>query len=297
MAAPEIRCVLGAHPVVGEGPTWAPEESALYWIDIYNPTLNRFDPATGATREWRMPAPIGSFALTKKGRAVVALKTGTHLLDFATGALKLLANPEPNLAENRLNDGKVSPDGRFFVGSMHDAKPRKPLGSLYRLDPDGKCHKAIDGGIHVSNGLAWSPDGRTMYHSDSTTAAVSAWSYDAKTGAIANRRDFVKTTDQQGRPDGAATDMDGCYWSAGVSAGNLNRFRPDGTLDRSIAMPCAAPTMPCFAGPELKTVYVTSLRDGVSADKLARQPLTGSIFALEVDVPGVPIPRFDDTKL
>ena len=249
MAAPEIRCVLGAHPVVGEGPTWAPEESALYWIDIYNPTLNRFDPATGATREWRMPAPIGSFALTKKGRAVVALKTGIHLLDFATGALKLLANPEPNLAENRLNDGKVSPDGR------------------------------------------------TMYHSDSTTAAVSAWSYDAKTGAIANRRDFVKTTDQQGRPDGAATDMEGCYWSAGVSAGNLNRFRPDGTLDRSIAMPCAAPTMPCFAGPDLKTIYVTSLRDGVTPEKLAKWPLSGSIFAFEVDVPGVPIPKFDDTRL
>ena len=177
MAGSEIRCVLGAHPVVGEGPTWSSEEQALYWIDIYGPTLNRFDPASGATQHWTMPAPIGSYALTKKGRAVVALKTGLHLFDFATGAFRLLAHPEAGLAGNRFNDGKVSPDGRFFAGTMDETRPRKPVASLYRLDPDGSCHQVIDGGIHVSNGLAWSPDGRTMYHSDSTTAQVSTpWS-------------------------------------------------------------------------------------------------------------------------
>ncbi|HEY1721733.1 MAG TPA: SMP-30/gluconolactonase/LRE family protein [Magnetospirillaceae bacterium] len=293
----EIRTVLGAHPVVGEGPTWAPEEKALYWTDIYGPMLNRFDPATGATQHWRMPAPLGSFALTKKNRAIVALKTGIHLFDFATGSLRLLHNPEGDRPDNRLNDGKVSPDGRFFVGTMYEQRPRKPEASLYRLDPDGKLTRVIEGGINVSNGLAWSPDGRTMYHSDSTTAQVSAWSYDAATGAISNRREFVKTTEEEGRPDGAATDMEGCYWSSGVSAGVLNRFRPDGKLDRSIKMPCAAPTMPCFAGPDLKTVYVTSLREGLSAEKLSAYPMSGSIFAFEVDVPGVAIPRFDDTRL
>jgi sugar lactone lactonase YvrE len=292
----EVRCVLGAHPVVGEGPTWAPEEKALYWVDIYGPTLNRFDPATSATQQWRMPAPIGSFALTKKGRAIVALKTGVHLFDFATGALKLLAHPEPDLANNRLNDGKVSPDGRFFVGSMNELRPRQPLGALYRLDFDGTLHRLF-GDLKVSNGLAWTADGKRMFHSDSTGAVIWTWDYDAKTGAIANRREFARPNDQQGRPDGAATDMEGCYWSAGVTAAVLNRFRPDGTLERSIPVPCAAPTMPCFAGPDLKTIYVTSLRDGVTPEKLAKWPLSGSIFAFEVDVPGVPIPKFDDTRL
>ncbi len=292
----EVRCVLGAHPLVGEGPTWSAEEGALYWIDIHGPSLNRFDPATGATKAWRMPAPIGSFALTRKGRAVVALKTGLHLFDFATGDFRLLANPEPNLAENRFNDGKASPDGRFFAGTMHDAQPRQPLAHFYRLDPDGTCTRLFDK-VTVSNGLAWSPDGTIMYHADSRDNVVYAWDYDLRTGAIANRRDFVRPTAEQGRPDGAATDMEGCYWSAGVSAGALNRFRPDGTLDRSIAMPCAAPTMPCFAGPELKTIYVTSLRENLSPEKLAKWPLSGSLFALEVDVPGVPVAKFDDTRL
>ncbi len=292
----DVRCVLGAHPVVGECPVWSPEENALYWADIYGPTLNRFEPATGATRQWRLPAPVGSFALTKKGRAVVALKMGFHLFDFASGNLKLLAHPEPDKPANRLNDGKVSPDGRFFAGTMHEERPRKPIAALYRLDPDGGCTNVVDG-LHVSNGLAWSPDGKRMYHSDSTSAEVWSCDYDARTGATANRRAFVKTSEEQGRPDGAATDMEGCYWSAGVSAGRLNRFRPDGSLERSIPMPCAAPTMPCFAGPDLKTVYVTSLRENLSAEKLAAFPLSGSLFAFEVDVPGVPISKFDDTRL
>jgi len=296
MPAPSVRCVLGAHPEVGEGPTWSAEEQALYWIDIHGPTLNRFDPKSGATRHWSMPAPIGSFGLTVKGRAVVALKSGLHLFDFASGALKLLANPEANIPGNRFNDGKVSPDGRFFAGTMDDTKPRKPTAALYRLDPDGTCRKLFDG-LTVSNGLAWSPDGRTMYHSDSSAELIWAWDYDAKTGAMANRRTFAHATQALGRPDGAATDMEGCYWSAGVSAAVLNRYRPDGTLERAIPMPCAGPTMPCFGGPELKTIFITSLRENLSAAQLAAYPLSGSLFALEADVPGVPVAKFDDSRL
>jgi sugar lactone lactonase YvrE len=155
----------------------------------------------------------------------------------------------------------------------------------------------IKGGLSVSNGLAWSPDGKTMYHSDSSANQIWAWDYDTRTGAISNRRDFAKPTDQQGRPDGAATDMEGCYWSAGVSGGHINRFRPDGTLDRSIAIPVPGPTMPCFAGDDMKTVYVTTLREGLSAEKLSAAPLSGSVFAFEVDVPGVPVAKFDDAAL
>ncbi len=169
----EIRCVLGAHPIVGEGPCWAAAEKALYWIDIHGPRLNRFDPATGDTRHWTMPSPIGSFGLTKKGRAIVALKSGVHLFDFKAGTFKLLANPEADKPANRFNDGKVSPDGRLFAGTMYDVRPCRPEASLYRIDPDGSCTRVIDGGISVSNGLAWSPDGKTMYHSDSSSGMIS----------------------------------------------------------------------------------------------------------------------------
>lgn len=289
----EVRCLLDAKALLGECPVWSAEEQALYWVDILAPELHRYDPATGATRTWNMPAAIGSFGLCESGRAIVALRTGLYYFDFARSYLNLVCQPEPDRPSNRFNDGKVSPDGRFFVGTMDEEKMSRPLGSLYRLDPDGSCRAVLDGLI-VSNGLAWSPDGRTMYHSDSRGPAIWAWNYDPATGAIADRREVARPTAEIGRPDGAATDVEGCYWSAGVSAGVLNRWRPDGTLDRAIPMPCAAPTMPCFGGPELKTIYVTSLRDHVAAEKLTAFPLSGGLFSLEVDVPGVPVARFKD---
>ncbi len=287
----EARCVLDARAGLGESPVWSAEEQALYWADIYGPALHRLDPATGATKAWAMPQPIGSFGLRVGGGAVVALKSGFHLFDFESGRLAFLAHPEADKPGNRLNDGKVSPEGRFWAGTMDEATMKQPNGALYRLDPDGSCHRMADGFI-VSNGLAWGPDGRTMFHSDSRGPAIWAWDYDPAAGAISNRREIARPTEAIGRPDGAACDMEGYYWSAGVSAGVLNRWAPDGRLDRQIRVPCPAPTMPCFGGKEMKTIYLTSLRWKMAAERLAAFPLSGGIFALEVEVPGVPVARF-----
>ena len=191
----------------------------------------------------------------------------------------------------RFNDGKVSPDGRFWAGTMDEESLSRPIATLYRLDPDGSAHPMVEQLI-VSNGLAWSADGATMYHSDSKVPVIWAYDYDTATGAISGRRVVARPTEEVGRPDGAATDEDGFYWSAGISAGALNRWSPDGRLDRSIPLPCSNPTAPCFGGPDMKTIYVTSLRHGVRPEVLAEKPLSGGIFAVQVDVPGVPIGRF-----
>jgi sugar lactone lactonase YvrE len=191
----------------------------------------------------------------------------------------------------RFNDGKVSPDGRFFAGTMDEEMLARPIGGLFRLDPDGTVHHLVDGLI-VSNGLAWGPDGRTMLHSDSKGQVIWAYDYDPTDGSIANRRVLARPTQEIGRPDGAATDVEGCYWSSGISAGVLNRWAPDGRLDRVIPLPCSNPTMPCFGGPDLKTIFVTSLRHDVPADVLAAKPMSGGIFAVQVDVAGVPVARF-----
>jgi sugar lactone lactonase YvrE len=291
MTVSEVRCVLDAKALLGESPVWSADEQALYWADILGPALHRFEPATGRTRTWKMPHAIGSFGLRERGGAVVALRNGFHLFDFATGGLEFLTHPEADKPDNRFNDGKVSPDGRFWAGTMDDTTMKRPLGALYRLDPDGACRKMADG-IIVSNGLAWSADGRTMFHSDSRAQIIWTYDYDPISGEIAGQCTIATPSEEIGRPDGGATDLEGYYWSAGISAGMLNRWAPDGTLDRQIAMPCAAPTMPCFGGPDMKTIYVTSLRHNVGADKLAAKPLTGGIFALEVDVPGVPVAKF-----
>jgi sugar lactone lactonase YvrE len=286
----DVECVLDARAELGECPVWAAHEEALYWVDIRAPAFHRLDVASGALRTWPMPSRIGSFGLHDAGGAVVALVDGFHLLDFATGDLTFLAGPDP-VAGTRFNDGKVSPDGRFFAGTMDEEQLARPIAVLYRLDPDGSLHEVVDGLI-VSNGLAWSADGRTMFHSDSKAQVVWTYDYDPGSGEIGDRRVLARPTEEQGRPDGAATDEKGFYWSAGISAGVLNRWAPDGSLDRSIPLPCSNPTAPCFGGPDLRTIFVTSLRHDLPADVLAEKPLSGGIFAVPVDVPGVPVARF-----
>ena len=287
----EVRCVIDAKAELGEGPVWAADEQALYWVDILAPALHRLKPATGATRSWPLPQSIGSFGLREQGGAVVALRHGFHLLDFDTGKLTFLNDPEADRPGNRFNDGKVSPDGRFWAGTMDEEQLKRPLGALYRLDPDGSCHKMVTDLI-VSNGLAWSADGRTMFHSDSKGQVIYTYDYDLTSGGLTNRRVVARPSEEVGRPDGGAADMEGYYWSAGISAGVLNRWSPEGRLDRQIPLPCVAPTCPCFGGPELKTIFVTSLRHGLPADKLAAKPLSGAIFAIDVEVPGVPVAKF-----
>ena len=287
----EVTCVLDARAELGECPVWSAEEQALYWVDVRAPALHRLDPATGGTRTWPLPRRVGSFGLRESGGAVVALVEGFHLLDLGTGALTFLAGPDAHVPGTRFNDGKVSPEGRFWAGTMDEESLSRPIAALYRLDPDGGVHRVVDGLI-VSNGLAWSADGRTMFHSDSKGMVIWAYDYDPEHGTVANRRVLARPSEEVGRPDGAATDVEGFYWSAGISAGVLNRWAPDGRLDRSIPLPCSNPTMPCFGGPDLRTIFVTSLRHDVPADVLEAKPLSGGIFAVRVDAPGVPVGRF-----
>jgi sugar lactone lactonase YvrE len=271
---------------VGESPVWDDRRGLLLFEDILAPALFAYDPASGRLQRWDMPAPVGSFGLCEDGRAIVALKTGVHFFDLATGRLEFFVHPEPDKPDNRLNDGKVGPDGCFWVGSMDDRPQREPVAALYRINPDGTSKRMVEG-LTVSNGLAWSPDGRTLYHSDSSQRFLSAYNYDLASGDISNRRVLRTFEERDGRPDGAAMDAEGYYWSAGVSAGCLNRIAPDGTIERKLMLPVPAPTMPCFAGPDLKTLYVTSL-----TREVAGKPVPGTLLRVECDIAGVPVARF-----
>ena len=273
---------------VGESPVWDSSADRLWWVDVRAPALHRSDPCTGRTDTWTMPDAIGSLALCRSGHVLVALRSGVHRFEPGSGALDRLAVPEPDRPGNRLNDGKVSPEGRFVFGSMDDGpEPKQPTGRLYSLSPDGTCATLTDGLI-VSNGLAWSPDGQILWHSDTRHDRIWCWDYDPATGRIARRREVAAPDTRVGRPDGAAVDAEGGYWSAGVSAGVLNRWLPDGTLDRSVELPVSAPTMPCFGGPGLRTLFVTSLRRAGCTE------VDGSLVALDVGVAGVPVGLFAD---
>ncbi|MGE0241695.1 MAG: SMP-30/gluconolactonase/LRE family protein [Parvibaculaceae bacterium] len=288
---PNVECVLDIRAELGECPVWSAVESALYWIDIYAGRLNRFDPATGRNHAWTVPEPIGSFALCEDGAVLLALKSGLWRHDLATGQRTPLAQPETHLANNRLNDGRCDRQGRFWVGSMEDpVDPLGPKGSLYRFTADRQCRHMV-GGLFVANGLAFSPDGRILYHSDSFKAVrrIWAWDLDIDDGVISNRRLFVDTEGMPGRPDGGAVDADGCYWMAGNDGWEIVRFTPQGKIDRRIALPVAKPSMLAFGGPRLDVIYVTSIRP---ANGLEDQPMAGSLFAVEAGVAGLPEPRF-----
>src|SRR5262245_3416675 len=292
--APRVGCVLDIKARLGECPVWCRRTGSLYWIDIHAPSLNRFQHSTGENHVWMLPEPIGSFALCQdQGTVLVALKSGIGRFVIDRGTLTALVAPEPDLPHNRMNDGRCDRQGRFWVGSMRDPPdPAAPTGRLYRFDPSGRCTPMVDG-LFVSNGLAFSPDGRIMYHSDSFPAmrAIWAWDLDPVNGAIANRRLLVDTHGMPGRPDGGAVDADGCYWSAATDGWELVRFTPAGKVDRRIALPVAKPSMLAFGGERLDTLYVPYIRPA-NVD-LSNQPLAGSLFAVDgAGVTGLPEPLF-----
>ncbi len=244
---------------------------------------------------WSFPSEVGSFGLTESGKLVVALRHAVGIVDREDGSFRELAVIEGDRTDTRLNDGKVGPDGAFWVGSMENSgrSDAEPIAALYRVDGKGRVEKKIDG-VFTSNGLAWSPDGRTMFHSDSRGRWIDRWSFDPATGAIGDRKRIVKDIGEaDGRPDGAATDANGHYWSAGVSAARLNRYDADGKLLESYPVPVAAPTMPCFGGPDLRTLFVTSLQR--TPEALVEYPLTGVTIVARSPVAGAPVSRFRDS--
>lgn len=271
---------------IGESPLWDDAAGVLWFIDIEAPAIFRLDPATGGLERFDTPRTVASLGLAPQGRLVVALRSGVHLFDPATGAFEFVAQPETGRPMNRLNDGKVGPDGAFWVGSMFEQRPYSPTGALYRVAPDGHT-RLIRDGVHVSNGLAWSPDGRVMYHADSVLPEIRAYDFDPRTGQTGAFTQLIALDPQLGRPDGVAVDVEGCYWSAGVTAGRLNRISPEGALLQSLTLPVAWPTMPCFGGPDLRTLFVTSLR----RDE-AGQVQDGTLISFPVDVAGLPAHRF-----
>jgi sugar lactone lactonase YvrE len=290
-SAAKFKTLIDFNLEIGESPVWDERRGVLWFVDILSPAVLCLEPATRKVTAYAMPAAVGSVSLMSDDRLVVALRTGVHLFDPGSGALAFLVHPEPENTMNRLNDGKVGPDGCFWVGSMHDSVPRAPSGALYRIAPNGECRRVLDG-IKVSNGLAWSPDGKTMYHADSRGQYVNAFDFEAATGALSNGRPLLTLTEEQGLPDGAAVDDEGFYWSAGVTAAKLNRISPEGVLVESVELPVAAPTMPCFGGADGRTIFVTSL----ASDRSGRRE-DGTLISFDSDCIGAPVGRFGEVAM
>jgi len=284
-----FECVLDARASLGECPMWSVDEQALYWVDINGPALHRLDPATGAHRSMAMPESIGCFAFREGGGFVVALRGGVWLVRADGSFERKIAEAPYDTSSFRFNDGRCDPAGRFYMGTMNERRDASTA-ALYRLAKGARLETVLTG-MMISNGLAWSPDGRTMYHADTPTHAVRAFDYNPASGAITRPRTFVAWTGETDRPDGATIDSAGNYWSAFYRGGKVVKVSPLGQVLAEYPVPAMCPTMCAFGGADLRTLYVTSARQMREADELARLPLSGGVFAMRVDVPGLPEPR------
>jgi sugar lactone lactonase YvrE len=273
---------------LGECPLWDEREKMLWWVDSRWPAVKRLDPSDGAVMMQVLPEVVGSIAFRENGGLIAAMKSGIHSLDAAGGALEALANPEAQMPENRFNDGRCDRQGRFWAGTMCDVR-RDPTGSLYRFDADMRCTK-LRNAIIIPNGLAFSPDGRTMYFADTNRHTIWAYDYDPANGAATRERVFVDTG--SGRPDGSCVDAEGCLWNAEYGAWRLVRYTPAGKVDRAIDVPVANPTCCCFGGEDLGTLYVTTATQRLTPEDMQKQPLAGSLLALRPGVKGLAEGRF-----
>jgi sugar lactone lactonase YvrE len=291
---------------LGESPFWHPHEQQLYWVDIPGKALLRANVYMGTVQRWDMPTEPGCIAPAASGGLVVALRHGVFRAREWGGALEPIVTLPYDTAVVRANDGKCDALGRFWVGTIDEPKARRAA-ALFSIDcrrglPEVVQHAA---GALTGNGLAWSPDNQTIYWSDTPNHVVHAWDYDLQTNTLDGQRSFQQcapkpagwtfyTTIYAGRPDGAAVDVEGNYYAAMFEGRRICKFAPDGTLLAEIPVPAQCPTMPCFGGEDLKTLYVTTARHGRSAAELAQMPLSGAVFSMRVDVPGLPVNFFVD---
>ncbi len=285
----QARCVIDCKNDLGEGPVWDVATARLWWVDVNGRKIFHADPGVGPVEEYAVPDRPGCLAVRSDGTLIIALRRGVILFDPTTGTHRDVPCPI-DFGVERFNDGACDRRGRFFAGTMHKEMNDR-IGGLYRVDADLSVHR-VAGDICLSNGIAWSPDNRTLYHCDSRPGVVFAYDYDIEAGTVANRRVFADFDGRVGGTDGCTVDAEGGLWVAEVGAGQIVRFLPDGRIDRVVKVPVTRLTSVMFGGPDLRTLFVTSMRYHNSEESLAAEPQAGGVFALDVGVAGLPEPRF-----
>ncbi|HUG63243.1 MAG TPA: SMP-30/gluconolactonase/LRE family protein [Methylomirabilota bacterium] len=283
--------VLDCRNAHGEGVLWSAEHALLMWTDIHGRRLWTYNPATGDADDHPVPGRLCCFA-PRRGRPwnelVAAFSDGFALLDVRTGARRDIAAFEPDLETTRLNDGRTDPVGRLIAGGMDDGPDMQPISSVWRLDPDLRATRLF-GGVACANSTCFSPDGRTMYFADSPTREIRAFPYDPETGEVGDTRPFAAV---DGIPDGSCVDAEGFVWNAVWEGYRVDRWSPDGTLDRSIEVPVAKATCCAFGGPDLDVLYITTSRLGEPADRLREETTAGGLYQARPGITGLPTVPF-----
>ncbi|MEA2673465.1 MAG: hypothetical protein QOI92_657, partial [Chloroflexota bacterium] len=280
--------VVAAECELGEGPVWDARTGRIVWVDILGRHVYLHDPTTGATESIATPLDVGAIVPRRAGGFMAALQDGFWVV--GDGPVRRAATVREARPEIRFNDGKCDPAGRFWAGTM-PYDEASPVGSLYRLDFDGTVARLLDG-VTISNGLAWSGDGTTLHYIDTPTRRVDAFSYDAATGEIANRRTAIEIPESAGSPDGMAIDAEDGLWVALWGGSAVHRY-VNGKLDRVVALPVSQPTSCAFGGTNLDELYITSAWKGLAPAARREEPLAGNLFRFLPGVRGTAATSYD----
>lgn len=272
--------------ILGECPVWDAKAGLLWWIDIRHPTVRCLDPASGTVQSWAMPWMIGAIALTEGPELILAMGQDIVTWVPGRGVLDRIAQ-RPDISGHRFNDGRVDRQGRFWVGTMHN-DTRAPEGTLFRLDDGGLC--PVLEGLCIPNSLCWSPEGDTLYFADSLSYTINRYPFDTETGTVGKAADFASSA-APAFPDGATIDAAGHLWVAEFNGGRVLRLSPEGEIAQIVNMPVDRPTACALGGADLRTLYITSTCQNMTEAQRAAEPLAGGLFALRVDVAGLPEPR------
>jgi sugar lactone lactonase YvrE len=287
----EAQHLLTVQNVAGESPIWVPEEKALYWVDCEGRKLFRLDTGTGRHQVFQAELPVTAIGRRAKGGWITATKKGLAFWDAQSNRFRFIVDPEAGHADHRCNDAAVDRQGRLWVGTMNQKDLFADTGSLWRLDPDLQLHK-MDTGFAVPNGIAVSPDDRTLYVTDMFHGKIVAYDFDAPSGAIRARRDFARVPKDAGVPDGLIVDAAGYVWSAHWGGWRATRYAPDGTVDREVRLPAANVTCMAFGGEDLSELYLTTAWFFLSEEDRRKQPWAGDLFRLKTQVRGLTEPLF-----
>ncbi|MFC5476549.1 SMP-30/gluconolactonase/LRE family protein [Paraherbaspirillum soli] len=285
----QIQVAFDVPMQLGECPLWHSVEAALYWVDISAMQVHRLRPSDGAHAMWQLPAEPGCIGRHAAGGLIVAMRTGMVHLNTVSGELSAIADAPYDIASTRFNDGRCDAAGRFWAGTIYEPRDQ-PLGRLYTVEQN--VVREAGNPVTVSNGLGFSGDGRTLYHSDTTAHRISTYEFDLATGKIGAGRVLKQFSMDKsdpnygGRPDGAAVDSEDAYWCAMYEGGRILRLAPSGEILREIILPVRCPTMIAFGGPDLRTLYITTVREKRAPIELEKYPLSGCILSLRVEVPG-----------
>lgn len=291
----EVELILDVKAELGEGPSWDADSNVLYWVDILGKCIHTYEPTTGKTGMIQLHEHIGAVVPKKGGGFAAVLQSGFYEVDLPSEKLTAIADPEEHLPNNRFNDGKCDPKGRFWAGTMpYDGEEGK--GNFYVLEPNGHVKKVLDN-ITCSNGIAWNPENTTMYYIDTPTRQVAAFDYDLETGEISNRRVAVEIPQGMGVPDGMTSDVEGNIWVAHWGGYRVTKWNPNtGEMLDSIPIPAPQVTSCVFGGNNMDELYITTARTGLDEETLREYPHTGGLFMIKTNTKGAPTYKFGNLR-